>query len=43
MNLVFSRGIFMCFENIPCKVSYSMKKAIWNDPQTIWDSFQTST
>ena len=38
--LVFSRGIFVCFENIPCKATYIVKIGIWNDSQTMWDSFQ---
>ena len=30
----------MCFENIPCKATYIVKIGIWNDSQTMWDSFQ---
>ena len=32
----------MFFENIPCKAFSSAKNGVWNDPKTMWDSFQTS-
>ena len=40
---MFSRENFVCFENIPCKATYNVKKGVCNDSQTMWDSFQIST
>ena len=32
---------FLCvFENVLCKTLYNGKNGVWNDSQTIWDSFQ---
>ena len=43
VNLVFFfHGIFVCFENVPCKALYSGKNGVWNGSQMMWDSFQTS-
>ena len=33
----------MCFEKVPCMAIYILKIGVWNDSQTMWDSFQTST
>ena len=30
----------MCFEKRLCMAFYSYKKGVWNDSQTMWDSFQ---
>ena len=42
VNLVFFPWDFCMFENIPCKAFYSGNNEVWNDSQTMWDSFQTS-
>ena len=36
-------GFLRVFENIPCKATYSVKIGVWNNSQTMWDSFQIST
>ena len=28
----FTWDLFVCFETIPCKAFYSVKKGVWNDP-----------
>ena len=30
VNLSFSYGIFVYFENVPCKTLYSGKNGVWN-------------
>ena len=34
---MFSHVISVCFENIPYKATYSVKKGVWNDPQMMRD------
>ena len=31
----------MCFEKVSCMVTYIVKIKVWNDSQTMWNSFQT--
>ena len=37
----FPVGFLRVFEKLPCMAIYIKKIEVWNDSQTMWDSFQT--